>query len=43
MGLAEERGLGMITLRNIPESLGLPLPRYTFFRPIFGAQVIYER
>ena len=33
MGLAEERGFGMATLGSIPESLGLPLPRYNFDAP----------
>jgi ATP-dependent DNA helicase RecG len=33
MGLAEERGLGMATLRSLPESLGLPLPKFTFEAP----------
>lgn len=33
MGLAEERGFGMATLRSVPQSLGLPLPRYTFDAP----------
>src|SRR2546425_1120161 len=33
MDLAEERGLGMKTLKSIPEKLGLPLPKYTFEAP----------
>lgn len=33
MGLAEERGFGMATLGSVPESLGLPLPRYNFDAP----------
>lgn len=33
MKLAEERGLGMATLRSIPESLGLPLPKYSYDAP----------
>lgn len=33
MGLAEERGLGMKTLRSVPKELGLPLPRYVFENP----------
>lgn len=33
MGLAEERGLGMTTLRSLPESLGLPLPKYSYDAP----------
>jgi ATP-dependent DNA helicase RecG len=33
MGLAEERGLGMTTLRSLPESLGLPLPKYSYEAP----------
>lgn len=33
IGLAEERGLGMKTLKAIPKSLGLPLPKYSFRAP----------
>lgn len=33
MGLAEERGFGMATLGSVPESLGLPLPSFTFDAP----------
>lgn len=33
MGLAEERGLGMKTLRSLPKELGLPLPKYAFENP----------
>lgn len=33
MGLAEERGLGMKTLRSAPKELGLPLPKYAFENP----------
>ncbi len=33
MGLAEERGLGMKTLRSVPKELGLPLPKYAFENP----------
>jgi ATP-dependent DNA helicase RecG len=33
MGMAEERGLGMITLRKRAEELRLPLPKYTFEDP----------
>jgi ATP-dependent DNA helicase RecG len=33
MGLAEERGLGMKTLKTLPASLGLPIPKYSFKEP----------
>ena len=33
MELAEERGLGMKSLRSRPEALGLPLPKFTFENP----------
>jgi ATP-dependent DNA helicase RecG len=33
MGLAEERGLGLRTLRSIPQKTGLPLPTYSFDDP----------
>lgn len=33
MDLAEERGLGMKTVRAVPEKHGLPLPRYAFEDP----------
>lgn len=33
MGLAEERGLGMKSLRMVPAKLGLPLPAYVFEDP----------
>lgn len=33
MKLAAECGLGMATLRTIPESLGLPLPKYSYEAP----------
>jgi ATP-dependent DNA helicase RecG len=33
MDLAEERGLGMKTLRSVPEQHGLPLPKYSFEDP----------
>lgn len=33
MGLAEERGLGMKSLRSLPKKLGLPLPKYVFEDP----------
>ncbi|HEY9777210.1 MAG TPA: ATP-binding protein [Planktothrix sp.] len=33
MGLAEERGLGMKTLKSLPQSLGLPVPKYSFHDP----------
>jgi len=31
--LAEERGLGMKTLQQLPDKLGLPLPKYSFEEP----------
>ena len=31
--LAEERGLGIRTLRSVPEKYGLPAPRYSFEDP----------
>lgn len=33
MDLAEERGLGMKTLKSLPQELGLPLPKYAFEAP----------
>jgi ATP-dependent DNA helicase RecG len=33
MGLAEERGLGMKTLKSLPQALGLPVPKYSFQEP----------
>jgi len=39
MGLAEERGLGMETLKNIPLRLGLPLPKYSFREPYLVLQL----
>lgn len=33
MGLAEERGLGMETLRTVPQELGLPMPQFTLREP----------
>jgi ATP-dependent DNA helicase RecG len=33
MNLAEERGLGMKTLKNIPEKFNLPIPKYTYNNP----------
>ncbi len=33
MGLAEERGLGMKTLNSLPQTLGLPVPKYSFHEP----------
>jgi ATP-dependent DNA helicase RecG len=33
MGLAEERGLGMETLKNMPKTMGLPVPKYSFREP----------
>jgi ATP-dependent DNA helicase RecG len=33
MSLANERGLGMKTLRTIPEQLGLPLPKFSYQEP----------
>lgn len=33
MGLAEERGLGMESLRTIPHDLGLPVPQFTLREP----------
>lgn len=33
MGLAEERGLGMNTLKSLPQTLGLPVPKYSFVEP----------
>jgi ATP-dependent DNA helicase RecG len=33
MALANERGLGMKTLRTVPEQLGLPLPKFSYQEP----------
>jgi ATP-dependent DNA helicase RecG len=33
MSLANERGLGMKTLRTLPEKFGLPLPKYSYQAP----------
>jgi hypothetical protein len=33
MGLSEERGLGMSTLRSVPDQLGLPVPQFTLEAP----------
>lgn len=33
IGFAEERGFGMKTFKSVPESLGLPIPRYRFKEP----------
>ena len=33
MTLANERGLGMKTLRTVPEKFGLPLPKYSYQAP----------
>ncbi len=33
MSLANERGLGMKTLRTVPEKFGLPLPKYSYQAP----------
>ncbi len=33
MGLAEERGLGLRTLKDVPKKYGLPLPTYRFDNP----------
>jgi ATP-dependent DNA helicase RecG len=39
MGLAEERGLGMKTLKSLPQSLGLPVPKYSFHEPYLVLQL----
>ncbi len=39
MGLAEERGLGMETLELLPQSLGLPVPSYSFTDPYLVLQL----
>jgi ATP-dependent DNA helicase RecG len=39
MGLAEERGLGMETLKNIPKTMGLPVPKYSFREPYLVLQL----
>lgn len=39
MGLAEERGLGMETLKTVPETLGLPVPKYSFREPYLVLQL----
>jgi ATP-dependent DNA helicase RecG len=39
MGLAEERGLGMETLGLLPQSLGLPMPNYSFRDPYLVLQI----
>jgi len=33
VGLAEERGLGLRTLKSLPEKYGLPIPQYVFEDP----------
>lgn len=33
IGLAEERGLGMETFKNLPPRVGLPVPKYSFREP----------
>lgn len=33
IGLAEERGLGMETFKNLPPSVGLPVPKYSVREP----------
>jgi len=33
MGLAEERGLGMKTLKSVPQIFGLPMPKYNLDEP----------
>jgi ATP-dependent DNA helicase RecG len=33
MGLAEERGLGMQTLKSVPKTFGLPMPKYNLDEP----------
>ncbi len=33
MGLTEERGLGMKTLKSIPQTFGLPIPKYSLHEP----------
>ena len=39
MGLAEERGLGVKTLKSLPQSLGLPVPKYSFHEPYLVLQL----
>ena len=39
MGLAEERGLGMKTLKSLPQLLGLPVPKYSFHEPYLVLQI----
>jgi ATP-dependent DNA helicase RecG len=39
MGLAEERGLGMKTLKSVPQKLGLPLPKFTINDPYLVLQL----
>lgn len=43
MGLSEERGLGMSTIRSVPESLELPLPQYSFENPYLVLQIFSKR
>jgi ATP-dependent DNA helicase RecG len=39
MGLAEERGFGMETLKTVPQRLGLPLPKFTIKEPYLVLQI----
>jgi ATP-dependent DNA helicase RecG len=39
MGLAEERGLGMKTLKSVPQTFGLPMPKYNFNEPYLVLQL----
>jgi len=39
MGLAEERGLGMKTLKSLPQKLGLPVPKYSIREPYLVLQL----
>lgn len=39
MGLAEERGLGMKTLKSVPQSRGLPLPKFVINQPYLVLQL----
>src|SRR5262249_45581800 len=39
MGLAEERGLGMETLKTVPQRFGLPVPKYCFREPYLVLQL----
>lgn len=43
MGLAEERGIGLSSLRDRARKLGLPVPRYSFRNPYLSLTVYRSR